>query len=394
MKLTRQTIALSIVLVSILYFALAYGIYAGLTSRVLGANDFYSRWVGARALFLRGENPYSDAVTREIQTGMYGRLAHPDEDQVAYAYPIYTAFTLAPLVNLPYAQAQALWMAFLVFCVVGGTLALARLFEIPLRPFILGAIIFGALFFYPSVRGIFNGQFALVSFFCLTLAMLMIRADADVIAGILLALATVKPQPAIFLEPAIILWAIVHRRWKIVAASIAGIFALVAVGLLFVPTWLFDFVMAIQNYSQYLRVGPPVQTLSEMLFPQASSMLTYASSLALVVWMTQKVVRNRQKAWQDFSPTLGLVALVTTLMAGRVGTPDQILLLIVWLGWFGEKLERQKIVWVVFAALTILILPWLVFFATLRGDSEHVVVTLVLPFLTLAAYFWREWANR
>lgn len=394
MKLTRQSIVLLIVLISILYLALAYGIYAGLTARVLGANDFYSRWVGARALFLRGENPYSEAVTREIQMGMYGRLARPDEDQVAYAYPLYTAFTLAPLVNLPYAQAQALWMAFLIFCVSGGTFALARLFEIPLRPFILGAIVFGVLFFYPSVRGIFNGQFALVSFFCLASAMLMIRADADVLAGILLAVATVKPQPAIFLVPAIVLWALVHRRWKIVAASIGGIFVLVAVGWLLVPTWLCDFVVALQNYSQYLRVGPPVQTLSEMLFPQASSIFTYAISLALVLWMTQKIVRNRQKAWQDFLPTLGLVALVTTLMAGRVGTPDQIVLLIVWLGWFGEKLERKKIGWVVFATLTILILPWLVFFTTLRGDSEHVVVTLVLPFLTLAVYVWQEWANR
>ncbi len=394
MKRTRQSIVLLLVLISILYLALAFGIYTGLTSRVLGANDFYSRWVGARALFLRGENPYSDVVTREIQMGMYGRLAQPDEDQVAFAYPIYTAFTLAPLVNLPYAQAQALWMALLIFCVIGGTFALARLFEIPLHPLILGAIVFGALFFYPSVRGIFNGQFALFSFFCLASAMLMIHAEADVGAGILLALATVKPQPAIFLVPAIILWAFIHRRWKIVATSLGGIFALVAVGLLFVPTWLFDFVVAIQNYSQYLRVGPPVQTMCEMLFPQMSSMLTYATSLLLGVWATWKIVRNRQKSWQDFSPTLGLVALVTTLMAGRVGTPDQILLLIVWLGWLSGKFRRREIGWVALATLTILILPWLVFFATLRGDNEHVIVTLVLPLLTLVVYFWQAWVNR
>jgi hypothetical protein len=37
----------------------------------------------------------------------------------------------------------------------------------------------------------------------------------------------------------------------------------------------------------------------------------------------------------------------------------------------------------------ILFLPWLVFFATLNGDAEHIVVTLVLPLLTLGAYGWR-----
>ena len=80
----------------VLYGALAFGIYNGLTRTTLGANDFYSRWVGARALFVQGKNPYSDEVTREIQLGMYGRLARPEEDQAAFAYPLFAAYAAAP----------------------------------------------------------------------------------------------------------------------------------------------------------------------------------------------------------------------------------------------------------------------------------------------------------
>ncbi|RIK30930.1 MAG: hypothetical protein DCC52_06055, partial [Chloroflexi bacterium] len=100
---------------ALLYAALAFGIYNGLTRQQQGANDFYSRWVGARALILRGENPYAAQTTRAIQMGMYGRLAQPDEDQVAFAYPLYAALIAAPLAFLPYSLAQALWMALLIF---------------------------------------------------------------------------------------------------------------------------------------------------------------------------------------------------------------------------------------------------------------------------------------
>jgi hypothetical protein len=385
----RKDLFIVAVLVVLLYAALAFGIYTSLTQYVLGANDFFSRWMGARALFLRGENPYSDTVTREIQMAMYGRLARADEDQVAYAYPLYTAFAIAPLVVLPYAQAEALWLAFLIFAVIGGVLALIRLNEISMRPAILAVFIIGALMFYPAARGIFNGQFALVSFVCLASAMLAIQSHHDALAGILLALATLKPQPGVLIIPVVIVWASAHRRWQIVALTVIGIVVLIVAGLFMVPTWLGDFVLALRNYAGYLRVGPPVQTLGELLVPQFSMPLTFAASFVLLTGLLWTLARSVHQAWQPFQSTIGLAALVTTLMAGRVGTPDQILLLFLWLAWFGEWRRNRQNRFLALGAGAILFLPWLVFFATLNGDAEHIVVTLVLPLLTLGAYGWR-----
>lgn len=384
--LTSRDRIVLVILMLVLYLALAFGIYAGLTQRVLGANDFYSRWKGAQALFLRGENPYSDAVTREIQLGMYGRLARPGEDQVAYAYPLYSAFAIAPLVVLPYAQAQALWMALLIFCAIGGGLGLAQLYTIRLKPFMLAALVLSILLFYPAVRGIFNGQFALVSFFCLALAMWLIQIDHDVAAGCLLALATLKPQPAIFLVPVIIFWAWRHRRLKIVISAIKFFSALIIVAAIWIPTWLFDFLNALIQYADYLRVGPPVQTVAEILVPDFSFPMTLIIGAALIGWMVWRVIRSVNQSWQDFLSTLGLVALITTLTAGRVGTPDQMLLLVPWLGWFAADLRRGQIGRVALLAFIQLVVPWVVFLTTLRGDAEHVVVTLVLPWLTFGVF--------
>lgn len=376
-----------------LYFLLAWGICTTLTSRVPGANDFLSRWAGARALLLRGENPYSDQVTREIQIQMYGRPARADQDQVAFAYPLYAAFLVAPLIGLPYAQAQALWMSFLVMAVVTAVLVLGEQYglgePVParLKPLLTGALVLGALLFYPAVRGFFLGQFTLFVFACVALALASVRAGREVEAGILLAVATVKPQPVLFLVPVILVWAALHRRWRIVAGAGVTLALLVGAALVLAPTWLADFVDGIREYSVYEPVGPPVQTLAESLVPPMwSAPLYLAAAVAFVGWMLWRVLRTLALPWDKFQPTLAIVALVTVFMAGRVGTPDQMLVLIPWLLWLGAWLRRGQWYLALAAALGLVVAPWLVFFATVIGDAEHVGVTLVLPCLTLALY--------
>jgi hypothetical protein len=64
-------------------------------------SDLYPRWLGARELLLRGRNPYSPEMTREIQRGYYGRPLDPrlpgdPKDQQGFAYPVYVVFLLAP----------------------------------------------------------------------------------------------------------------------------------------------------------------------------------------------------------------------------------------------------------------------------------------------------------
>ncbi len=389
----------------ILFFALAYGIYSSITSRALGANDFFSRWEGARALFLRGENPYSDATTSAIQMGMSGRLARPDEDQVAFAYPLYSAFIAAPLISLPYAQAQAGWMAFLILAVAGGTIALLKssddfhaVAQLAVKAQSAAArlqnalLLLLALLFYPTVRAIFNGQYAIPSFFFITLAMALIAAQHDAAAGIFLALATIKPQTALFLVPAMLVWSARNQRWQIVIAASLGLGALILVSLALVPTWVFDFVRGLRHYADYEPIGPPLEIVIGYLVSDVSwrSGLIMLGVLALVGWAAWRVSRTMDGVWESFLPTLGLIAILTTIWAGRIGSSDQVLLLIPGIAWLSEWITQKKIAWAVIAALVILILPWVVFFATLRGNAENIAVSLVLPFLSLAVFLFKD----
>lgn len=381
--MTHKGIVAGTLLIVLLYLALAYGIYTSLTSHVSGSNDLYSRWSGARALFLEGRDPYSSDVTQSIQLGMLGRLSTPEEDQVAFAYPLYAAFLMLPLVALPYAQAQALWMAALVLAVVGGVLILSRLSRVSMTPALVLLIAFGALFYYPSARAIILGQFAIVSFLCLTLAAWAIQERQDLAAGVLLALATVKPQLASLLVPFVLAWALKQRRWRLVGGAASTLLALVVLACFWIPTWPLEFWQGLVGYTHYIRVGAPVQTALSLVMPS-----DWVGPAALVAGMVLVVIAAAAclRSTDDIVPAFNLTAFVTAWVAIRIGSSDQVLLLFPWLFWLLRLWQSGNRLFVVALWGAIVVIPWLVFLSTLRGDTESPLVTLVLPLLTLLAY--------
>ncbi len=376
--MTLRSVLAGAMLVIVLHLLLAYGIYMSLTSRVLGANDFYSRWYGARALYLKGQNPYSIEVTQGIQMGMMGRLATPEEDQVAFAYPLYVAFLVLPLVPLAYAQAQALWMSALILAVVGSVLIILGSHRAPMSPSLFTFFILGALFFYPSVRAILLGQFAIVSFLFLTLALWAILERHDVPAGIFLALATVKPQTAALLVPLIVGWALLRKRWHIAGSAIGTLVVLGALACLWVPDWPIQFLRALFSYTGYIRVGAPVQTaLSLVLPPEFAGPGAIALGLSLVAIAGVEWLR----ASDDIRPAFNFTALVTTWTAIRIGSSDQVLLLFPFLFWLSSIYRSGNRFGVLLLWAGLIAIPWAVFIATVRGDAEDPVVTIVLPIL-------------
>jgi len=104
-----------LVTLALALFALdTWVMYTMLTSRAqIVVWDFHPPWLGLRAMFFNGADPYSDEVTLAIQRQMLGRPARPDEDQFAFVYPLYVIALIGPLALLPLPVAQALWFSLL-----------------------------------------------------------------------------------------------------------------------------------------------------------------------------------------------------------------------------------------------------------------------------------------
>src|SRR5512146_2368661 len=79
-------------------------------------SDLYPCWLGAREVLLRRRNPYSLEITREIQSGYYGRPVDPSnrrdpKDQAGLAYPLYVIFPLIPFLGLSFATVRVFFTA-------------------------------------------------------------------------------------------------------------------------------------------------------------------------------------------------------------------------------------------------------------------------------------------
>jgi hypothetical protein len=235
-------------------------------------SDLYPRWLGARELLLHGRDPYSTEITRESQIGFYGRVRDPQQpgepvDVAAFAYPVPVVFLLAPTVRLPFETAQVIFRWVLLFS-IAASVPLWMLQATGLRArwqYVLA----GALLAVSSSAGI-------SSFYKQNLSPLIILFLAGAAAcavwhrlalsGLLLALATIKPQISVLFIVFFIVWTIGNWRgrqrllWSF-SATMLGLFA-ASEALL--PHWLMEFAIAARAYEGYsgetsiLRVMFPV----------------------------------------------------------------------------------------------------------------------------------------
>jgi len=355
--------------------------------------DLYPRWLGTRELLLHQRNPYSPEVTREIQIGYYGRPLDPrnpddPKDQMAFAYPLYVVFLLAPTITLPFLTVRiaAHWF-FILLTAASIPLWLRALRWRP--PLALTAILviltLGTL---PVVLGIKLEQLTLLVGGMIATCVVLLAADYLVLAGVLLALATIKPQLVLPLTAWLVLWACgnYRKRRRFIWSFGLSMAALVAGAEFLMPGWIGVFVKALAAYRQY--TGSPVSILALFttsgwgLFLSALTLLV----LAAVCW------RGRRLSARDpaFALLSALVLGITVVVIPMASLYNQILLLPAVLLivrharflWSKDPLTRLLCA----LAASVMIWPWVaalaLSFASLVMPDELVLKAWAIPLWT------------
>ncbi len=388
----KGRLLLAVALTLAIYFLLAYATYAVFTSQVPSGNDFYPRWRGTRALLLEGKDPYSEEVTLEIQRGMYGRPARGDEDQVAFAYPLYVSLFVLPLAFLPYPQAQALWLSGLVFLILAAVIITLKTFGWKPSPGGLLALSLWCLLLYPTARSIVLGQFTILVLALVALALWAMQRGSDFLAGCSLALATNKPQMVFLLIPFLLLWTLRWRRYRVLGGFLAVMSLLLLLPSLLLPTWIPSFFAGLSRYQAYssLYTGSrsPLQILLDLLLP---SEISFQSTLLLSLILGGYLIYGWVKALRDqrgIFQALFLTIIVTLLIPVQTGTTNQVLLLLPLIYWLSRWTKRR---WVTISlSLALLLGPWVLFLLTVQGDAEQPIMFPPLPLVTLAMLWWRR----
>jgi hypothetical protein len=293
-------------------------------------SDLYPRWWGARELLLHQRNPYSEDITLEIQKGYYGRVLDParpndPKDQQSFAYPAYVVFLLAPLIGFPFEGVQI----FFYWLLLGLTAASVWLWlrvlrwRLPLSSFaICGVLTLGS---FAAVQGIKLQQLSLLVAVLLAGATACTASGLLFSGGVLLALATVKPQLAGPLVAWLLVWA--ASDWRARRKLVYG-FGMV-MGLLLggaevvLPGWWRMFADAVEKYHRYTQN----QSVLDVLAPWGYSGRVLAGIAVLACAYVLWKLRDKTADTAEFGTATALVMSLTVLVVPMYAPYNQVLLL-------------------------------------------------------------------
>jgi hypothetical protein len=292
-------------------------------------SDLYPRWLGARELLLHGRDPYSPEFTREIQAGYYGRPLAPDGPgnqnyRQGFYYPIYVTFLLAPTIHLPFESVRKgfFWV---LFCLTLAT--------VPLWPRVLGwsapvwvqvSLIVFTVGCLPFVEGFLLQQITLFVAPVLAVAMVLFASDRPLPAGILLALATIKPQLVWLLLFWLAIWTLAdwRRRYRWAVSFLLTMIILCAASEWYLPHWIPRFWQALREYRSFTG---EMSVMGELIGTFWSRCLE-VSAIAILMgfcWRARRQGANTEVC----ACTLSLVLAITVLVVPSHGLYNQVLLI-------------------------------------------------------------------
>jgi hypothetical protein len=349
--------------------------------------DIHPTLVAAKAV-LKGEDPYSDEVTAEIQRQVYGRPAGPNEDVHAFAYPIYVAYLAVPLALLPLPWAQAVWLALLQLAMLVGLLLTIDVWKWPQQWLARTGLILWCAVLYPVVWGFLLGQPALLAFAVIVLSVWAIVRGSERLAGMALGLTWIKPQLAFLLFPGVLLWAALRRRRQVWLWA-AGTFAVILLlPMMLQPGWVGHFIHRLFEYDQYSPFIPPAVLLARACCAPVANWLgplIVCLLLGATLWGWWRTIRSHRPA--DFLWAVGMTLITTTAVAPQISTVNQVVLVLPIIGLVRQLYSKGRAGWVaalvllVFWGATLWLLSWLppVATATPRYPVEHRVLSPILP---------------
>jgi len=207
-------------------------------------NDLIGRWYGTRAA-LHGADLYSPAMTRQIQA-----IADHDKSS-AFDYPATFAVLMAPLALLSWKTASVVYLAFVIPALALAIRRCILLLDLGLSSHATVLITLAALGSWPAVWGLRLWQPGLLTAIFLFAGCSLLSRGGDTAAGILFALASIKPQIVLPLLLVLLVWTMLRRQWSFMIAYAATNIALLALAEMLAPGWVPHWLASLHAYQRY-----------------------------------------------------------------------------------------------------------------------------------------------
>jgi hypothetical protein len=298
-------------------------------------DDLYPRWVGTRELLLHGLNPYGAEVSHEIQMGFYGHAVEQSYDkpqseiidEQRFAYPVYVVFLLAPTIHADFAKLQV-WAP----VVLGALIAISVwLWLAVLRwrppPWVIVTLVLFVLSSPQIAQGLRLRQLGLFAAFLLTLAAWCVTRNWLFAAGVLLAVATIKPQLVALCLVWFLVWSLGDwkKRWPLVGGFALTLGLLAGAGAILVPRWVRYFLEGAEAYHHYFPLGTK-SVVRVILGDWIGGIVSVIAVIALLVYAWNR--RRAAAESAEFAQVLSMFFVTATLIFPLMTPYNQVLLLL------------------------------------------------------------------
>jgi hypothetical protein len=240
--------------------------------------DLYPRWYGTRELLLHHRDPYGAAVTREIQLAYDGR-------EQRFAYPLYVIFFLAPTIGMQFHSAQIVFW-WLLAAVTGLSLALwLSVVRVRLSLLARVTLFVAVLLSVPVLQGLSILQFGLLVAALLSGTAAAICSGHLFLAGMLLALATIKPPLSLLAVCWFGVWVAGdwRQRRRLLWGFAATLTILVLATECLVPGWVLGYPSVLASYAKHTDAAPLIGVFLPHFFRWALSICGLLA-VALFCW--------------------------------------------------------------------------------------------------------------
>jgi hypothetical protein len=328
-----------------------------LTQTILLEADFLQYWVAGYQM-LRLVDPYEYAATVAVYRSVM--TLTPNEP---FLYPPWLIPFFIPFSLLPLPLSRALWYFISLGLVVFGTGRIWGYFGGSKNLRWLGLLL--AITFSPTLLALTWGQLGALTFAAVVLFLRMMDPDRTTprffLAGMALALTALKPQAFYLAWPALLLWSVRRREWRVLLGALAVLGGATLIASLFVPGVVRQYITSFLNNPPLVYATPTFGYWLREWFGRENFALQYVGPILGITWLLWDWHRLRG-VW-DWSERLPWLAFASIITSPFIWTHDQVLLLlpllqsVVWLANYYPRLLLKVVfpVWVVFNMAVVLL---------------------------------------